>query len=52
MRRNALFSELHAERAPFESASRTSGKDKKKKNAETPGAGLHYGKSNARAPCS
>lgn len=22
------------------------------KNAKTPGAGLHYGKSNARAPCS
>ena len=51
MRRNALLFRLPAVLAFFESTNRTSDKGKKKKNAKTPGAGLHYGKSNAHASC-
>ena len=49
MRRNALLFRLPAVLAFFESTNRTSDKGKKKKNAETPGTGLHYDKSSAHA---
>lgn len=49
LRRNALLFRSPAALAFFESANHTTGK---KKNAGTPGAGLHCGKSSARAPCS